>query len=82
MKVSKISPIEQHVIDFVQKLRTKKGASQADIATIIGSSQAFIASVENHNSRAKYNLNHINAIAEHFGISPQEFLPKKPYKLL
>lgn len=71
-----ISLIEKYVIDYVYKLRIKNKLSQDDIATILGVKQPFIASIENPNSRAKYNLNHINLLADHFGISPREFLPK------
>ncbi|MXV53268.1 helix-turn-helix domain-containing protein [Pedobacter sp. HMF7647] len=69
--------IEQYVIDFVRKLRADHNLNQEDIATIIGSSQAFVANIESSKSRAKYNLNHINLLADHFGISPQKFLPEK-----
>lgn len=78
MAESNLTPIEQHVVDFIYKLRIDKGLTQEDIANIINVSQSFIATIENPNSRAKYNLNHINAIADHFGLSPQEFLPKRP----
>lgn len=78
MTESNLTPIEQHVVDYIYKLRVDRNLTQEDIATIINVSQSFIATIENPNSRAKYNLNHINAIADHFGISPQDFLPKEP----
>ncbi len=78
MAHSIVTPIERYIIDFVRKLRIEKNLNQDDIATIIGVKQPFIASVENPNSRAKYNINHINLIADHFGMSPRDFLPEKP----
>ena len=78
MTESNLTPIEQHVVDYIYKLRVDRDLTQEDIATIINVSQSFIATIENPSSRAKYNLNHINAIADHFGLSPQDFLPKKP----
>lgn len=70
-----ISPIEQHVIDFVKELRTNKHLSQEEIASIIGKSKAFVGNIESTKNRAKYNLNHINLLADYFNISPKDFLP-------
>ena len=72
-----ISPIEQYVIDFVRKFRIDKELSQEDIGNIIEVSRSYIGDIENPNSRAKYNLTHINALADYFNISPQFFLPEK-----
>jgi transcriptional regulator with XRE-family HTH domain len=74
------SAFEQHVIDFVFKLRSANRMSQEDIGFILDVSQSFIARVERKESRAKYNMNHINKLADHFGISPREFFPDKPFK--
>lgn len=73
------SEIEQHVIDFVTKLRKERSLSQEDIGNIIGVSRSYINNVENPNVAAKYNLNHINALADYFKLSPQEFLPSKAF---
>jgi len=74
---AKISKIEQYIIDFIYKLRKEKNLNQADIATIIGVSRVFVTNVENPSNRAKYNIDHINALADHFGMSPKDFLPEK-----
>jgi len=76
----KISAIEQHVIDFVIELRNKHNLKQEDIATIIGVKRSFITNVESVKNRAKYNLNHIDKLADHFGLSPKDFLPEKANK--
>lgn len=73
-----ISKIEQHIIDFVIKLRNEKNLKQEDIANVLNVSRVFITNIENPENRAKYNINHINLLADHFGMSPQDFLPKKP----
>jgi len=73
----KLSAIEQHVVDFVIELRTKHNLKQEDIATIIGSKRSFVTNVESRKNRAKYNLNHIDRMADHFGLSPKDFLPEK-----
>lgn len=74
-----ITPIEQHVIDYVLKLRADKNLTQLDIGNIIGVARSFISDVESPNRSAKYNIRHINALADHFGMSPKDFLPQKPF---
>jgi transcriptional regulator with XRE-family HTH domain len=71
-----IAPIDQYVIDFVRELRIKKELTQEDIGNIVELSRSFVSDIESNNSRAKYNIRHINILADHFGISPREFLPK------
>jgi transcriptional regulator with XRE-family HTH domain len=73
----KISGIEQYVIDFVIKLRDKHNLNQEDIATILNVKRTFITNVESARNRAKYNLSHIDKLADHFGLSPRDFLPQK-----
>jgi transcriptional regulator with XRE-family HTH domain len=73
----KTSSIDQHVIDFVRKLRDERDITQEEIANIIGVKQSYIASIESSKSRAKYNLSHIDKLSDHFGISPRLFLPEK-----
>jgi transcriptional regulator with XRE-family HTH domain len=70
-----IAPIEQYIIDFVRELRLKHGLTQEDIGNILEISRSFVGDIERGTSRAKYNLIHINALADYFGMSPREFLP-------
>jgi transcriptional regulator with XRE-family HTH domain len=72
-----IAPIDQFVIDYVIKLRSQKKLNQQDIAVILNVARTFITNVESPKSRAKNNLAHIAKLADHFGMSPQEFLPKE-----
>lgn len=72
-----ISPIEQYVIDYVRDLRKSKNLSQDDIGNIIGKSKSFIGNIESMNNRAKYNLTHINLLADYFNLSPRDFLPEE-----
>lgn len=74
---SKKYPIEKYVVEFVRKLRIDRHLTQEDIGTIIGVKQTFIANIENPNHKAKYNLKHIDLLADHFGLSPRLFLPEK-----
>jgi len=77
-----ISAIEQHVIDFVIDLRNEHDLTQDDIATIIGSKRSFVTNIESGKNPAKYNLTHIDKLADHFGLSPKDFLPEKANKHL
>jgi len=74
-----VSKVDQFVIDFVRNLRQVKQATQEDIGNILQLSKSFVRDVENVKSRAKYNLIHINALADNFNISPKDFLPSKPF---
>ncbi len=74
-----ISPIEQHVIDYVRNLRNSQKFTQEDIASILEVSRSYIADIENPKSRAKYNMTHVNLLAEHFKMSPKDFLPEKAF---
>ncbi len=75
-----ISLIDQYVIDFVRKLRDEKKLSQEEIGNIIGVTRTYITNVESIKHPAKYNLTHINFLAEYFGLSPRDFLPEEPLK--
>lgn len=77
-KMANIPPIEQHVIDFVRIIRVKNKLRQQDIAAILNTSTSFIGNVENFQNPAKYNLKHINMLANYFNISPKSFLPENP----
>lgn len=74
-----ITPVEQYVIDYVMKLRKDNKLGQKDIAAIIGVDRSFISHAESPNEVAKYNLRHINALADYFGMSPKDFMPEKPF---
>jgi transcriptional regulator with XRE-family HTH domain len=78
---SALSQIEQYVVDYVIKLRKKHNLTQSDIGVIINTKGSFVSNVENINNRAKYNLNHINALADHFDLSPEDFVPKKAFRV-
>ncbi len=69
------SDIELFVIRKVKELREAKGISQAQLAHLLDFSIGFIGQIESPKYPAKYNLNHINKLAEIFGCSPKDFLP-------
>ena len=71
-----LHPIEQFSVDAVTELRKKNKITQQRLSEIIGTTPAFIGNVENKKNLAKYNLSHLNVIADFFNVSPQEFLPQ------
>jgi len=74
-----ITAIDNYVRDFVKRLRKSRKLSQEDLGNIIGVSRSYIRDIENNRNRAKYNIRHINALADYFDISPREFLPEKAF---
>ena len=79
MSLSKLQPIEQYTIDIVIKLRRDRRLTQQNIAAILNTSASFVGNVENRFNPAKYNLKHINLLAEYFNMSPRDFLPDQPF---
>lgn len=75
-----LEPIEQYVIDTVRKMRLDKNISQKELAYSLNLSIGFIGDVESSKSRAKYNISHINKLAEYFECSPKDFLPQDPFR--
>ncbi len=73
-----LDPIEQYVIDTVRRMRIENNISQKELAYSLNLSIGFIGDVESSKSRAKYNLSHINKLAEYFKCSPKDFLPNDP----
>lgn len=61
-------------------MRQKAGKSQADLAADLNVSYGFIGQVENPKFRTKYNLNHLNKLAQIFNCSPRDLVPEKPLK--
>jgi transcriptional regulator with XRE-family HTH domain len=72
------SEIEKYVIEKVKQKRVELKFSQSDLAHHLDLSNGFIGKIESPNHHAKYNLNHINALAKIFNCSPTDFLPTQP----
>jgi|GEM_PF-283677 len=70
--------IEQYIIDRVRERRVALGISQIELAQKLNMSDSFVAHVETPKRRAKYNINHLNALARILDCSPRHFLPEHP----
>lgn len=75
--MAKKSKFEIAVIDKIREMRLKKKLTQDDLAMFLNTSRGFIGQVESPNSGSKYNLNHINKLAQEMNCSPQDFFPEK-----
>jgi len=73
-----MTKIEQYIIDQVREKRKGLELSQAELSQKLNMSDSFVSHVETPNRRAKYNVNHLNALAKIFKCSPREFWPEKP----
>ncbi|MBL8003524.1 MAG: helix-turn-helix transcriptional regulator [Candidatus Kapabacteria bacterium] len=63
------------IVDIVRQKRLESGYSQEQLAHFLGVSNGFIGKVESNKFSSKYNLNHINKLANIFNCSPKDFLP-------
>ena len=70
--------IDKFVIARVKEKRVELGYTQITLSQKLGMSDSFVGHVETPRRRAKYNLNHINALARIFKCSPKDFMPDKP----
>ena len=75
--VAKKSNIELYVIQSIKDRREQEGLTQADLAFKLDVSLGFIGQVESSNYPAKYNLNHLNKLAEIFNCSLKGFYQTK-----
>ncbi|WP_426329066.1 helix-turn-helix domain-containing protein [Pedobacter sp. R-06] len=76
--MGKASEIEQFVIDKVREIRLLKNVSQKQLSVLMGLNGKFVGNVESTKTPDKYNLNHLNKIAEIFECSIKDFFPEKP----
>lgn len=72
------SKFEIAVIDKVKQMRMERNLTQDDLAAMLNTSRGFIGQVESPDSASKYNLSHLNKLAQEIGCSPRMFLPDKP----
>ena len=75
--MGELTKIERYVIAKVKDLREKHGYTQIALSQKLNMSDSFVGHVETPKRRAKYNINHLNALAKVFKCSPKDFLPEK-----
>lgn len=73
------TPIDIYVIEKVKEMRTERNISQEDLSIALGfKSNGFVGQIESLNYSKRYNLKHINRLAQIFSCSPRCFLPEIP----
>ncbi len=70
--------IEKFIIAKVKEKREEFGYTQIVLSQKLNMSDSFVGHVETPKRRAKYNVNHLNALAKLFKCSPKDFMPEKP----
>ena len=70
--------IDHYVISKVKEMRLEQGFTQAALAIMLDVSATFIGDIESPVKPQKYNVAHLNKLAEIFVCSPRDFLPEKP----
>jgi transcriptional regulator with XRE-family HTH domain len=70
--------IDLYVADRVKQLRKESKLSQLKLAGKLDVSHSFIGQIEDPTHRAKYNVIHLNKLAQIFNCSPRDFLPENP----
>ena len=70
--------LDLFVIEKIRKYRFENKMTQEVLAIKLSVSSGFIWKVESYKNPAKYNLAHLNKLAEIFECSPKDFLPHKP----
>ncbi|WP_339881103.1 helix-turn-helix transcriptional regulator [uncultured Algoriphagus sp.] len=76
--MAKKTNFELAVIQNVKDARIQREWGQRDIAAILNFSEGFIGQIESPNHPSKYNLNHLNILAQEMGCSPKDFIPDSP----
>lgn len=76
--MGELTKIERYVIEKVKEMRESRGFTQIALSQKLNMSDSFVGHVETPKRRAKYNLNHLNALSKIFKCSPKDFLPEKP----
>lgn len=77
-RMAEITEIEQYVIDKVRERRIHAGITQVILSNLIDTSDKFVGNVESGKSKHKYNLNHLNKLANILECSIKDFFPDQP----
>ena len=71
------SKVELYVIGKVKERRQNLGISQQQLAYLMDLSIGFIGKIESPKYPSKWNLDHLNKLADVLNCSPQDFLPER-----
>ena len=71
-----VSKIDKYVIEKVKEMRLAKGFSQSQLSFELDTSDSLIKKVESGKYGKKYNVNHLNRIAQILNCSIKDFFPE------
>lgn len=73
------SDIDLYIIEQVKKKRLEQKMSQLALSQALSAADSFVSNVESSKYRTKYNVRHLNEIAQILNCSPKDFWPDKPF---
>ncbi len=71
----KVFPLDQYTTESVCKRREALGMTKEKLSLELGLSNAFVGLVESPSRQEKYNIHHLNKLAEILKYSISDFLP-------
>lgn len=74
------SQFEMLVVELVKSKRQSQNISQKELAFLMDLSIGFVGRVESPKFPAKWNLDHLNKLAEVLECSPKDFIPDNVVK--
>ena len=74
-----MTALERYIVEEVKKKRLELHITQADLSMLMGKSDHYVSQVENGRNGNKYNINHLNRLANIFHCSIKDFLPDGPF---
>jgi transcriptional regulator with XRE-family HTH domain len=77
---TKLTKIERYILQKAVEKRLEANISQEKLSILIGKNRSFVGHVEARRNGAKYNINHVNDLAEALDCSPYDFIPDKPFR--
>lgn len=79
-ELTRLTKIEKYILEIAMEKRLALNMSQRELSAAMGKATSFVSQVEARKNGAKYNINHVNDLAEAFDCSPRDFIPEKPFR--
>ncbi|MEQ3219778.1 helix-turn-helix domain-containing protein [Butyricimonas virosa] len=71
--------LELYAMRIVKDKREAAGISQRQLSMDMNLDMGAVGKVEDENDPAKYNINHLNALARYFNCDLWDFFPDEPF---
>lgn len=70
-----INPLDKYITEAVKKKRETANMTQYELSLSLNRHVSFVAQVESSSKRDKYNIYHLNKLAQIFNCSIADFFP-------